>query len=97
MKPKKSQRKNLSQRQRRRRWLYAQHQYDTPMETHATTFVPYAERLEGTSRKTRLLEPSDFNDEAVNESMNLRGGHLVTVGLGPNGQVGDPVVYNASV
>lgn len=83
----------MSQRQRRRRWLYAQHQHEKPSQTHTTTFVPYAERVEGTAWKARLLERSDVNDAMV-ESVNLRGGHLVTVGLGLNGQVGDPVVYN---
>lgn len=81
----------MSQRQRRRRWLYAQRQQETPSWNHTASFVPYADRLEGTLWKTRLLEPSDAKNEAVHDVMNLRGGHLLTVGLGPNGQVGDPV------
>lgn len=85
--------KHLSQRQRRRRWMYSQHH---PPSSYPVTkgperiVPPYADRVDGTPWKEALLShvssSEDIYEKAV-DMLNIRGGHAVTIGIGRNGQV----------
>lgn len=86
-------RRGLSQKQRRRRWMYAQlHAGDTPAVSPVVV-PPFAERMEGTPWKAAVLSHTRMvgvSDDA-SRALSLRGDHVVTAGLGRHGQVGDVV------
>lgn len=56
--------------------------------------MSYAERLQGTPWKEPMEEyvkTHGGDTEALDRALACRGGHIVTVGLGRNGQVGPQV------
>ena len=86
--PKNLKRRNMSQKARRRRWLYARNNGDS-----AT--VPYSERVVGTGWKDVVARgwkgSAITGQDALKSNMELRGDHVITVGLTRGGQVGERI------
>jgi len=77
-------RQNLSQRQRRRRWMYKNRTTEVE-ETKILNPVPFSERMDSTAWQESFLAQglaSGLDIALLQESANLRGGHTLSVGLG---------------
>ena len=77
-------RQNLSQRQRRRRWMY-KNRTTEGKEPKILNPVPFSERMDSTAWQESFLAQglaSGLDIALLQESANLRGGHTLSVGLG---------------
>ena len=84
-------RQNLSQRQRRRRWMYKNRTTEVE-ETKILNPVPFSERMDSTAWQESFFAQGlaqGLDMALLQESASLRGGHELSVGLG-RGNVRNP-------
>ncbi|WFD44782.1 hypothetical protein MPSI1_003453 [Malassezia psittaci] len=89
--PNRSTRRNLSQRQRRRRYMWRKCQNPDLDTVPYLATIPFEDRLKGTSWKApykRYVEAREGDLEFLDKSLELRGGHVITVGTTRKGQLG---------
>lgn len=78
--------RNLSQKQRRRRWLLAQTQACSDKNCNK---LPYSSRMEGLEWDKPILTQGlaqGLDANILEKVIKFRGGHVKTVGIGRNGQ-----------
>lgn len=80
-------RRNLSQRQRRRRFYMHRAGEECMVDELRETLMPYLERNRGTAWQDAVARLNGVPASA--EVLNLRGGHIVTRGMLRNGQIGN--------
>lgn len=79
--------RNLSQKQRRRRWLHAQTQAYS--DKNCNNRLPYSSRMEGLKWDKPILTQGlaqGLDAKILEKVIKFRGGHVKTVGIGRNGQ-----------
>ncbi|WFD00720.1 histone acetyltransferase [Malassezia yamatoensis] len=89
--PSPSTHRNLSQRQRRRRYMWRKHHTTVPDSSPNFATIPFGDRLKGTSWESpykRYVEARKGDMDFLDKALETRGGHVITAGITRKGQVG---------